>query len=103
MNLLCFVVSGVLVVAVKETEIFSLNFTLKFCIFFCKGVETEFNIFSILLPRDCTEKTSKQSPGCCPVGTRSLWMRKGSHEEMLSPDDLDKVYQEKSRVICFQV
>lgn len=41
MNPLCFIVSGVLVVAVKETEIFSPNFNLKFWIFFCKGVETE--------------------------------------------------------------
>lgn len=101
MNLLCFIVSEVLAVVVKETEIVSHNFTLKFWILFCEGVEGEWNIFSILLPRDCT-KTSKQSPGYHPVGTRSLWMRKGSHE-VLSPDDLGKVYQEKSRVSCFQV
>lgn len=41
MTLLCFIVSEVLAVVVKETEIVSHNFTLKFWILFCEGVEGE--------------------------------------------------------------
>lgn len=102
-----FIVTGVLVMAVKENETFCLNFALKFWIFLDKGLETEENIFSIFLSRDCTEKTSKQSPGM--IRTTLLWAPEAcvwgreAIAELLSTSYLDEVDHGKPRDNCSHV